>query len=95
LAYLRIVRPPTVTAEVYDAVLEKVGVAARHPLGLIMHAAAEVNGCWQVVEVWYGEEYARRFDLDRLMPAFEAVTGSPPPRDAPTVGYELHELIVT
>jgi hypothetical protein len=94
LAYLRIVRPPTVTAEIYDAVIEELGVAARHPLGLIVHAAGEVDGCWQIVEVWYGEEYARRFDLDRLVPAVRAVTGSPPPGDAPIVAYQLHEVIV-
>jgi hypothetical protein len=94
LTYLRIMRPPTVTAEIYDAVIEELAVGARRPLGLIVHAAGEVDGCWQIVEVWYGEEYARRFDLDRLAPAMKAVTGRPPPGDATLVAYELHEVIV-
>ena len=49
----------------------------------MLHAAGEVDGSWQIVEVWYSQEYAQRFDLDRLVPAIAAVTGRPPPGDAP------------
>jgi hypothetical protein len=95
VAYLRIVRPPTVTVEIYDAVTRELDIASRHPLGLMLHAAGEVDGCWQIVEIWYSEEYAQRFDLDRLLPAIEAVTGSPPPGDAPSLGFEVHTAIIT
>jgi hypothetical protein len=95
VAFIRIVRPPTLTAEIYDAVTAELHVVTDHPLGMILHTAGEVDGCWQVVEVWDAEEYAQRFDVERLVPAIEAVTGSPPPGDAPTVGYELHQLTTT
>jgi hypothetical protein len=90
---MRIVRPPLVTREIYDAVTERLGIDTAHPLGMISHAAGEADGCWQIVEVWESELYAQRFDRERLVPAIEAVTGSPPPGDAPTVGYVLHQLI--
>lgn len=93
MAYLRILRPPTVTVQIYDAVTAELDIASDHPLGLISHAAGEVQGSWQIVEIWESEEYAQRFDVERLVPAIEAVTGSPPPGDAPTIGYELHQLV--
>ena len=94
MAYLRIVRPPTVTAQIYDAVTEQLDIATKHPLGLMLHAAGKVDGSWQIVEVWYSEEYAQRFDLDRLVPAIAAVTGRPPPGDAPMIGFEVHTAII-
>ncbi len=93
MAFMRIVRPPLVTAEIYDAVSQELDIASRHPLGLISHAAGQADGCWQIVEIWESQDYAQRFDRDRMVPAIEAVTGSAPPGDAPTVAYELHQLI--
>jgi hypothetical protein len=93
LAFMRIVQPPLVTAETYDAVTTELNLTAEHPVGLISHAAGVLDGVWQIVEIWDTEEYAQRFDLDRLVPAIEAVTGSPPPGDAPVVGYVLHQLV--
>jgi hypothetical protein len=79
LAFMRIVQPPLVTTEIYDAVTAELNLTAEHPEGLISHAAGVLDGVWQIVEIWDGEEYAQRFDTDRLVPAIEAVTGSPPP----------------
>ncbi len=93
MTFMRIIRPPLVTREIYDAVTRELGIATAHPLGMISHAAGEVDGCWQIVEIWDSEDFARQFDRERLVPAIESVTGSPPPGDAPTVGYELHQLI--
>ncbi len=93
MAFLRIVRPPLVTREVYDAVTRELGLGTAHPLGLISHAAGESEGSWQIVEIWESEEYAERFDRERLVPAVERVTGSPPPGDAPAVGYTVHQLV--
>jgi hypothetical protein len=93
VAFIRIVRAQSVTAEVYDAVTAELNLVSEHPLGLISHAAGEADGCWQIVEIWESEKYAQRFDRERLVPAIEAVTGGPPPGDAPTVGYRLHGLV--
>jgi hypothetical protein len=81
-----------VDAETYDAVNGQLDAVGRPPLGLITHAAGELDGQWQIVEVWESEEYAQRFDEERLGPAIEAVIGEPP-ATSPTVSYELHQLI--
>jgi hypothetical protein len=95
VAVLRIVRPPMVDQETYDAVnAELGGVAAAPPEGLIMHSAGSVNGAWQVVDVWESEEHARRFDAERLTPAIEAVRGGQPPSPDTTL-YELHNLVLS
>jgi hypothetical protein len=93
VAFIRIVRPQLLTMDVYDAVSTHLNLVTEHPLGLISHAAGEVDGCWQIVEIWESQEYAERFDRERLVPAIESVTGRPPPGDAPTVGYQLHGLV--
>jgi hypothetical protein len=93
MAIIRIIRPPMVTAEVYEAVNAKAGVDENPPDGLLIHTAGEVDGQWQIVDVWESEEHAQRFDEGRLAPAIEAVVGSvaagPPPRTV----YELHRVI--
>jgi len=90
---MRIVQPQLLTGDVYDAVSIELNLTADHPLGLISHAAGILDGVWQIVEIWESEDYAQRFDRDRMAPAIEAVTGSPPPGDAPAVGYVLHQLV--
>jgi hypothetical protein len=92
MAFLRVVRP-AIDADLYDAITTRINVTSNHPRGLIMHAAGEANGSWHIVEVWDSEEYAQQFDAEILIPAIEAATGSPPPGDAPTVSFELHQLV--
>jgi hypothetical protein len=58
--------------EAYDAVAAIVDIEHKHPLGLIMHGATEVNGKMQIAEVWDSREHARRFDEEHLWPAVEA-----------------------
>jgi len=93
LAYIRIQRPQTLTADVYDAVSRELNLERDHPHGLISHAAGEADGSWHIVEVWESEDFAQRFDRERLVPAIEAITGRPPPGNAPTVGFELRGLV--
>jgi hypothetical protein len=93
MAIIRIIRPPMLTAEVYDAVNAKAGVSENPPEGLLMHTAGEVDGQWQIVDVWESEEHARRFDEERLAPAIEAVVGSTAPGPPPRTVYELHRVI--
>jgi hypothetical protein len=90
---IRIVRPPMVTAELYDAVNEKAGVNENPPDGLLMHTAGDVDGQWQIVDVWESQEHAERFGSERLEPAIEAVMGAAPPGPPPTTIYELHNVI--
>ena len=52
-----------------------------------------MDGAWQIVEVWESEEYARRFDAERLEPAIEAVTGRRRSSEPPMVSSQLHLLI--
>jgi hypothetical protein len=42
--------------------------------------------------VWESEEYARRFDDERLTPTIESIIGEPPAA-SPMESYELHQLI--
>jgi hypothetical protein len=93
VAYIRIQRPQSLTAEVYDAVTIELKLDSDHPTGLISHAAGESDGSFHIVEIWESEEFAESFDRQRLVPAIEAVTGRPPPGDAPTVSFELRGLV--
>jgi hypothetical protein len=93
MAIIRIVRPPMVTAETYDAVTASAGFDQSPPEGLLIHTAGEVDGQWQIVDVWESEEHAERFNTERLLPAIEAVMGGAPPGQPPTTVYELHGLV--
>jgi hypothetical protein len=93
LAYIRIQRPQSLTADVYDAVSRELNLHSDHPLGLISHAAGEADGSWHIVEIWESASFAEQFDRERLVPAIEAVTGRPPPGTAPTVAFHLRGLV--
>jgi hypothetical protein len=82
-----------VTAETYDQVNERAGVDANPPDGLILHTAGEVDGQWQIVDVWESEQHAERFGRERLGPAIEAVMGGAPPGPPPTTVYEAYRVI--
>jgi hypothetical protein len=60
VAYIRITQPPNVTADTYEKVnaqLEAMG--EQSPSGMLVHAAGEVDGKWQIVDVWESEQQAR------------------------------------
>jgi hypothetical protein len=96
MAVLRIVQPPMVTKEMYDAVNAQMDIDATPPDGLIMHSAGEVDGTFQIVDVWESEQHAQRFDAERLASAVAAVAGpDAPPGPPPTTVYELHNLMLT
>jgi hypothetical protein len=94
MAIIRITRPPMITAEVYDAVNAKAGVDESPPEGLLMHSAGEVDGQWQIIDVWESEEHAQRFGDERLAPAIAEVVGQTPPGPPPTTIYEAHNVIL-
>jgi hypothetical protein len=94
MAILKIIQPP-VPMEVYDAVSAKVDTQGDPPDGLILHCAGDLNGKWQIVEVWESEEQADRFADERLSPAISEVAGEDAPNraEAEVASYELHNLI--
>ncbi len=101
MAVIRIATPPQLTAEVYDAVNAKAGVNSDPPAGLLAHCAGEIDGVFQVIDVWESEADARRFDAERLGPAINEVvfagdaTQSPDPANAaPPALFELHSLML-
>ena len=79
-----------VDREMYDAINARVDIDRQHPLGLIMHGAAEVNGAMRVAQVWESDWYAKRFDEEILAPALEAVGA---PLEADVAVYQLEHLI--
>lgn len=94
MAIVRIIQPP-VAQDMYDAVSAKLDVESNPPDGLVMHCAGDLDGTWQIIEVWESEEQARRFENDRLAPTIGEVAGDGAPNraDAKITTYELHNLI--
>lgn len=98
VAIIRITQPPMLDRETYDAVNAKVGVDENPPEGLLMHSAGEVDGRFQIVDVWESAEHAERFDAERLGAGIREViggTGRPWPSQAPNVmSYEAYRVIL-
>jgi hypothetical protein len=76
--------------ETYERMSAMLDIDRRHPLGLIMHGASEVDGSMQVAQVWDSPEYARRFDEELLKPVLEAVDA---PLAAEMAVFELEHLV--
>jgi hypothetical protein len=78
--------------DMYNAVNAVLDVDHKHPLGLIMHGAAESesDGMFQLAQVWDSDEYAWRFDEEHLKPALEAVGA---PLEAEITVMELRHLV--
>jgi hypothetical protein len=92
MAFIRITQPPNVTAETYDSVNKELGVDSDPPAGMLLHCAGEVDGKWQIVDVWESQAQARDFYDGRLTAAIEKVIGMTPP-PAPSTEYELHAAV--
>jgi hypothetical protein len=89
VAIIRI-RSRPMSPELYDEAVAMMDLEHDHPLGLIMHGACEVDGRVQVVQVWDSEEYALRFDAERLEPALAAIGA---PLDSESSLCELRQLV--
>jgi hypothetical protein len=89
--YIRISRSKTIDRETYRKVSSAIDLEHSHPLGLLMHAAGEVDGRWQIVNVWESEEWAARFDRECLEPMVREITGGKLEREI--VSYEVAHLI--
>jgi hypothetical protein len=85
--------PEGVGAEQYDAVTREMDIANNPPDGLIFHSAGELEGRFQVFNVWRSEADADRFTSERLRPAQVAVMGEERVAampDGQTVDVALH-----
>ena len=79
MAIAMLVDNPEGSQEVYDKIIEQLGVNEK-PAGGVLHVAGpSPNGGWRVVEVWESEEDAKRFVTERLAPALRAAGASGPP----------------
>ena len=84
-------------AEQYDAVGSKLDLAGDPPEGLIFHSAGELEGRFQIFNVWETRENFDRFTEDRLRPAMvkamgeERVAALP---DAEIIDVAIHNYLV-
>jgi hypothetical protein len=84
-------------AEQYDAVIAEMGVADEPPEGLIFHSAGELEGRFQVFNVWESRENFERFTVDRLRPAQVSVMGEERVAalpDAEVVHVDIHNYLI-
>ena len=63
----------------YETLRVALDIDHRHPVGLIMHGATEIDGTMRVAQIWESEWYAARFDEEILAPALAdaGVSGDP------------------
>jgi hypothetical protein len=83
-------------AEQYDAVTEKMGLANEPPEGLIFHSAGELEGRFQVFNVWESREHFDSFVRDRLRPAQVDIMGEDRVAAMPPeiVEIEIHRYLI-
>ena len=62
-------------AEQYDAVQAQIDIEGEPVEGLIFHSAGELEGRFQVFNVWETRENFDRFRTDRLRPAMVSAMG--------------------
>jgi hypothetical protein len=89
--------PEGMGADQYDAVREKMGLENEAPEGMIFHSAGELEGRFQVFNVWETPEHHERFMTDRLRPAQVAVIGEERLAelpDAEIVQVEIHNYFI-
>ena len=88
--------PEGVGAGQYDAVNETLRIADDPPDGLIFHSAGELEGLFQIFNVWVSREHADRFTRERLQPARVAVMGEEraAAADAAVIEISIHNYVI-
>ena len=94
--------PEGAGAPEYDAVSAKLNIANNPPDGLILHAAGELEGAYQlfktfqIFNLWESREHADRFNRERLQPARLEVMGENRTTaiEAWTVEVEIHNYVI-
>lgn len=95
MAFAVITDIPQGTAEMYDAVNEKLGGDGTLTDGQIVHTMGLLEGGgFRVFDVWETREAFEKFAEEQLGPAVEAVTQDQRPPGMPerTI-YELHNFV--
>jgi hypothetical protein len=80
----------------YDAVTAKMSLADEPPEGLIFHSAGELEGRFQVFNVWESREHFDSFVRDRLRPAQVAIMGEDRVAAMPqeVVEVDIHRYLI-
>ena len=78
MAVAMLIDNPNGSQEIYERLRERIGLD--RPAGGTFHVAGpSPNGGWRVIEIWESEEDAKRFLVERLRPAAQAIGAAPPP----------------
>jgi hypothetical protein len=81
----------------YDHVVERLGVEADPPDGLVVHTAGfdDEAGVFRIFDVWETQEQGERFMRDRLMPILGDVFADDPNATPPLREgyYALHDVV--
>jgi hypothetical protein len=72
--------------------MEASGGRQKPPEGLIIHAAGEVDGVFQVIDIWESQEAAERYEREVANPIAARVAGEDYQVPEPTT-YELYEVV--
>ena len=89
--------PDGVGADQYDAVQAEMDMEGRPVDGLIFHSAGELEGRFQVFNVWESAENYESFRTERLRPAMVAVMGEERVAelpDAERVEASIHNYLI-
>lgn len=89
--------PEGIGAQQYDEVMEKIGMADEPVKGLIFHSAGELEGRFQIFNVWESREDFERFAADRVRPAQVEIMGEERLAalpDAEVVHIDVHNYVV-
>jgi hypothetical protein len=69
---------------------QEMGIQGAPPAGALARFAGPTPSGWRVVTVWETEESFRTFEREKLLPAFERLGLSLPPREvAPLDNYRI------
>jgi hypothetical protein len=88
--------PEGLGAAQYDAVNAKLNLANNPPDGLLFHSAGELEGVFQIFNVWESSEHADRFTRERLQPARVDVMGEERAgaAEAGVVDVPIHNYVI-
>ncbi len=84
-------------AEVYDKVSGVLDARGNPPEGMIFHSAGELEGVFQVFNIWESREHFDRFREERLVPAMIEAMGEEAVDQMPAADYievKIHEYVI-